>query len=103
MAIRGGDESSVWLEFSFPLGALDHAGIAYWDGRPFFRSDVMDEWLASIGTETFKSASFSLGVIGFDVSGCTDASTLAGELPKTRDIGYLLPQGNVLHYGAANT
>lgn len=62
----------------------------------------MDDWLAAIGIETFKSASFSLGVIGWEVSGCTDASTLAGELPQTRGIGYLLPQGDVLHYGAAN-
>ncbi|MBQ0847227.1 hypothetical protein J8N05_03190 [Streptomyces sp. BH-SS-21] len=103
VAIRGGDESGDWLDFYVPVGALDHAGLAYWDGRPFFRSDVMDEWLAAIGTETFQSASFSLGVIGFEVSGCTDASTLAGRLPRMRDIGYLLPQGNVLHYGAANT
>lgn len=103
VAIRGGDESSDWLDFYVPVGALDHAGIAYWDGRPFFRSKVMDEWLAAIGTETFKSAPFALGVIGFEVSGCTDASTLAGRLPQTRDVGYLLPQGDVLHYGAANT
>lgn len=103
VAIRGGDESSDWLDFYVPVGALDQAGLAYWDGRPFFRSDVMDEWLAAIGAETFKSASFSLGVIGFEVSGCTDASTLAGKLPQRRDIGYLLPQGDVLHYGAANT
>ncbi|MGV9237982.1 hypothetical protein, partial [Streptomyces nigra] len=119
VAIRGGDESSDWLDFYVPLGrvrkvassarragraasgacsrragrapaywlyaggrpvrrecvpgverqaglcghglgALDKAGVAYWDGRPFFRSDVMDEWLAAIGTETFTSTSFSL-------------------------------------------
>jgi hypothetical protein len=103
VAIRGGDESGDWLDFYVPLGALDHAGLAYGDGRPFFRSDVMDDWLAAIGTETYRSAPFGLGVIGFEVSGCTDASTLAGRLPRTRDIGYLLPQGDALHYGAANT
>ncbi|MGD1221526.1 hypothetical protein AB9Q10_24245 [Streptomyces krungchingensis] len=103
VAIRGGDESSDWLDFYIPVGALDHAGIAYWDGRPFFRSNELDSWLAAIGAEAYKSASFSLGVIGFEVSGCADASTLAGKLPQTRDIGYLLPQGDVLHYGAANT
>ncbi|MFJ5138792.1 hypothetical protein [Streptomyces sp. NPDC088707] len=64
---------------------------------------MLDAWLAAIGTATFKSASYRLGVIGFEVSGCTDASTLAGELPKRRDIGYLLPQGDALQYGAANT
>ncbi|MFV6030561.1 hypothetical protein [Streptomyces sp. NPDC056264] len=103
VAIRGGDDSSDWLDFYVPVGAMNQAGLAYWDGRPFFRSEVMDEWLAAIGAETFKSASFSLGVIGFEVSGCTAASTLAGKMPQTRDIGYLLPQGDVLHYGAANT
>ncbi|MFJ4366644.1 hypothetical protein ACIP4S_21050 [Streptomyces chartreusis] len=103
VAIRGGDESSDWLDFYVPVGALDQAGVAYWDGRPFFTSAVMDEWLAAIGVEIFKNASFSLGVIGFEVSGCTEASTLAGVLPQTRDIGYLLPQDDVLHYGAANT
>ncbi len=64
---------------------------------------MMDDWLAGIGSKAFKSAPFSLGVVGFEVSGCTDISMLAGELPQTRDIGYLLPQGDVLHYGAANT
>ncbi|MHA4814170.1 hypothetical protein ACXZ65_07415 [Streptomyces aculeolatus] len=103
VAIRGGDGSSDWLDFYIPLGALDKVGIAYWDGRPFFRSDVLDGWLAAVGAEIFKSASFSLGVIGFEVSGCTDASTLAGRLPQTRDVGYLIPQGDVLRYGAANT
>ncbi|WP_258543877.1 hypothetical protein [Streptomyces ipomoeae] len=103
VAIRGGDESSDWLDFYVPLGTLDHAGIAYWDGRPFFRSAVMDDWLAGIGIETFEQALFSLGVIGFEVSGCADAATLAGRLPEERGIGYLLPQEGVLHYGAANT
>ncbi|AXE86919.1 hypothetical protein [Streptomyces sp. Go-475] len=104
VAIRGGDDSGDWLDFYVPLGALDHAGVAHWDGRPFFRSSVLDDWLATIGAETFKSAPFSLGVIGFEVSGCTNASTLRGKLPQTRGIGYLLPQGDdVLRYGAVNT
>lgn len=102
-AIRGGDENSDWLDFYVPLGTLDKTGIAYWDGRPFFRSAVMDAWLADIGIETFKNAPFSLGVVGADVSGCTDSSTLAGKLPHKRGIGYLLPQGGILQYGAANT
>ncbi|WP_330327463.1 hypothetical protein [Streptomyces pseudovenezuelae] len=50
VAIRGDDESSDWLDFYVPLGALDNAGLAYWDGRPFFRSAVMDDWLAAIPT-----------------------------------------------------
>ncbi|MET7855180.1 hypothetical protein ABZT48_45240 [Streptomyces avermitilis] len=85
------------------MGALDHAGVAYWDGRTFFRSAAMDDWLAAIGTETFRRAPFSLGVIGFEVSVCTSASAMAGRLPQERDIGYLLPRVEVLHHGAANT
>ncbi|MFI9445914.1 MULTISPECIES: hypothetical protein [Streptomyces] len=103
VAVRGGDESSDWLDLYVPVGALDHAGVAYWDGRPFFRSAATDDWLAAVGAEAFRSASFSLGVIGFEASGCTSASTMAGRLPEERDIGYLLPRGEVLHYGAANT
>jgi hypothetical protein len=103
VAIRGGDESSDWLDFYVPVGALEKAGIAYWDGRPFFRSAVMDDWLAVVGTESFRHAPFSLAVIGFDVSGCTEAATLAGRLPAEREIGYLIPNDGVLHYGAANT
>ncbi|MGW6923259.1 hypothetical protein ACWGA9_18625 [Streptomyces sp. NPDC054950] len=51
MAIRGGDETGDWLDFYVPLGALDHAGLEYWDGRSFFSSSVTDDWLAAIGTE----------------------------------------------------
>ncbi|MFI6808755.1 hypothetical protein ACIBO6_27695 [Streptomyces luteogriseus] len=102
VAIRGGDDSSDWLDFYVPAGALDKTGIPYWDGRPFYRSAVMDDWLAGVGTETFERAPFSLGVIGWEVSGCTDAATLAGRLPDERGIGYLLPQEDGLLYGSAN-
>ncbi|MFE3825778.1 hypothetical protein [Streptomyces sp. NPDC059092] len=103
VAIRGGDEGSDWVDFYVPLGVLDKADIPYGDGRPFFRSAVMDDWLAGIGAEAFGRAPFSLGVIGWNVSGCADSATLAGRLPERRDIGYLLPRAGVLHYGAANT
>lgn len=102
VAIRGGDDCSDWLDFYVPAGALDKAGIPYWDGRPFYRSAVLDDWLAGVGTATFERAPFSLGVIGWEVSGCTDAATLAGRLPQERGIGYLLPQEKGLSYGAAN-
>ncbi|MFF8675315.1 hypothetical protein [Streptomyces sp. NPDC015242] len=103
VAVRGGDESSDWLDFYVPAGALDRAGLAYWNGQPFFRSAVMDDWLATIGRETFTRATFSLGVVGFEVSGCSNAATLAGQMPNERSIGYLLPVEGALHYGAANT
>jgi hypothetical protein len=69
----------------------------------FFRSDVMDDWLAAIGRETFAGAAFSLGVVGFEVSGCADAGALAGQMPQERGVGYLPPLGGALRYGAANT
>ncbi|WP_073926434.1 hypothetical protein [Streptomyces sp. CB03911] len=103
VTVRGGTEGSDWLDFYVPVDALDRAGVAYWAGRPFFRSAVMDDWLAAIGTETYGSATFSLGVVGFSVSGCTDAATLAGVLPDERDIGYLLPQDGGVRYAAANS
>jgi hypothetical protein len=34
VAVRGGDESGDWLDFYVPLGALDSAGVTYWDGGP---------------------------------------------------------------------
>lgn len=102
-AVRGGGEGSDWLDFYVPTGALDKAGITYWDGRPCFRSAVIDDWLAGIAVKTFEQVPFSLGVVGWMVSGGADASMLAGELPTERGMGYLVPRGGVLHYGAANT
>ncbi|MER8233230.1 hypothetical protein [Streptomyces sp. NPDC094049] len=99
--VRGGGGSD-WLDFDIPLSALDLAGVAYGDGRPFFRSAVMDDWLAAIGIASFERARFSLGVIGWEVSGTTDAATVAGEMPPKRGIGYLVPHDGALHYGAAN-
>ncbi|CCK25103.1 hypothetical protein BN159_0724 [Streptomyces davaonensis JCM 4913] len=102
VAIRGGDDGSDWLDFYVPLGALDHAGVVYETGGSFYRSGVLDDWLAAVGTRAFDGASFALGVVGYEVSGCADAATLAGELPSVRGIGYLVPRGGVLRYGAAN-
>lgn len=92
-----------WLDFSLPLSALDRAGISYHQsGRQFFRSRLLDDWLAAVGTEAFRTADFLAGYIGFDTSGCADAATLNGRMPQTRGIGYLLPQDGELRYGAAN-
>jgi hypothetical protein len=106
MAVRGdagsGDDSSDWLDFYVPHGALDAVGVATWDGRPFFRSALIDDWLAAIGIEAFRSAPFSCAAVGWEVSGCIDAATLAGELPEKRGVGYLVPRDGVLRYGAAN-
>ncbi|MBC9714538.1 hypothetical protein H9Y04_18435 [Streptomyces sp. TRM66268-LWL] len=101
--IRGGDAGSDWLDFYVPTGALDKAGISYWGGRPFFRSAVVDDWLAGIAAKAFEEAPFSLGIVGWMVSGLAeDAASLAGEMPQKRGMGYLLPRDGVLHYGPAN-
>jgi hypothetical protein len=102
MAVRGGDDSSDWLDFSVPESALDAAGVAYWDGRPFYRSALIDDWLAAIAIEAYRSAPFSCAAVGWEVSGCIDAASLAGELPEKRGVGYLVPRDGVLRYGPAN-
>ncbi|KKD07522.1 hypothetical protein TN53_13280 [Streptomyces sp. WM6386] len=102
MAVRGGGDSSDWLDFYVPTSALDAVGVAYWDGRPFYRSALIDDWLAAIATEVFRSAPFSCAAVGWEVSGSIDAASLAGELPEKRGVGYLVPSDGVLHYGPAN-
>lgn len=102
VTIGNDGESSTWLDFYLPAGALAKAGIACGDAQPFFRSAVLDDWLAAVGIEAFRHAPFRLALIGFEVSGCTDAAALAGRVPDTREMGYLLPQQGVLRYGAAN-
>lgn len=90
---RWANRARVWAGSDAPISAT-------WAGP--WRA-VLDDWLAPIGAKTSKSASFSLGVVGFGVSGCTDASTLAGKMPQTRNVGYLSPQGGALRHGADNT
>ncbi|MDN3027665.1 hypothetical protein [Streptomyces sp. S.PB5] len=114
MAVRGGDEisddsdddssgdSGDWLDFYVPHGALDAVGAATSDGRPFYRSARIDDWLAGIGIEAFRKAPFGCAAVGWEVSGCIDAATPAGELPEKRGVGHLVPRDGVLHYGAAN-
>ncbi|SDL29987.1 hypothetical protein [Streptomyces indicus] len=96
-AVRGGDGSD-WLDLSIPTSELDEAGIEYHaDDQPFFRSAVLDDWLAGIASATFQQASFSLAIVGWMISGGADAAMLAGELPQERAMGYLLPRDGVLH------
>jgi len=100
-AVRGGDDSSDWLAWGVPLSALRQAGVEFEDG-PFFRSAAADEWLADIGQDAFRDAPFSLGLVGWSVSGLTDAETLGGVLPETRGMVHLLPGDGVLRHGAVN-
>ncbi|MFF0140936.1 hypothetical protein ACFYRN_31275 [Streptomyces sp. NPDC005227] len=59
--------------------------------------------LAGIAAEAFKQAPFSLGVVGWTVSGLADSAMPADELPEERGMGYLLPRGGVLRHAAATT
>jgi hypothetical protein len=100
-AIRGGGGSD-WLDFCLSPSSLDHAGVEVGCGTGEHRSAFLDDWLAAVGTRAYAEAPFSLGVIGFEVSGCTDAAHLAGVLPARRGIGYLLPEGGGVRYGPAD-
>ncbi|PWI20949.1 hypothetical protein DI272_41455 [Streptomyces sp. Act143] len=100
-AVRGGDDSGDWLDLGVPLSALRQAGVTFEDG-PYHRSAAADDWLAVIGLDAFRRAPFSLGLVGWSVSGLADAGTLDGVLPAKRGMGYLLPGGGGLRYGAVN-
>ncbi|KUN17089.1 hypothetical protein AQJ23_42555 [Streptomyces antibioticus] len=100
-AVRGGDDSGDWLAFGVPLSALRQAGVEFEDG-PYFRCAAADAWLAGIGQDAYREAAFSLGLVGWSVSGLTDAETLGGVLPEKRGMAYLLPRGGNLRYGAVN-
>jgi len=100
-AVRGGDDSGDWLAFGVPLSALEQAGVEFQDG-PYFRSAAADAWLAGIGQDAYREAAFSLGLVGWSVSGLTDAEMLGGVLPEKRGMAYLLPSGGNLRYGAVN-
>lgn len=101
MAVRGGDDSSDWVNFGVPPKTLEQAGVKFQEG-PFTRSAAADDWLAGIGMEAFREAPFSLGVVGWNVSGLTDSAMLGGVMPEKRGMGCLLPHDGVLHYGAVN-
>lgn len=100
MAVRG-DDGSDWVDFGVPPRALEQAGVAFQEGA-FIRSAAADDWLAGVGMEAFREAPFSLGVIGWNVSGLTDAAYLGGVMPEKRGMGHLLPRDGVVHYGAVN-
>lgn len=94
-----------WLDLYLPMGSL---GTAYpvgpfpfgdesdWSGP--WRSDVED-WLAGVGLWIARSASFRLGLIGFEVSGQQYAADIAvAGIPAQRFIGYLWPASGAMVY-----
>jgi hypothetical protein len=100
------EEGPDWLDFYLPMGSLATAypvagfpfgAEADWPGP--LRYEVED-WLARIGLWIAQSASFQLGIIGFEVSGQVDASEIAAKgIQDERSIGYLWPsKGSVVYY-----
>lgn len=103
--IRDSSDDPDWLDFYLPMGALCSvypAGPfplgteADWPGS--WRFEVED-WLAEIGVCIAQSATFRLGLIGWETSGQTDADDIAVKgIPSQRYYGYLWPSGGTVEY-----
>jgi hypothetical protein len=104
--IREVGDGPDWLGFYLPLGSL---GTAYPAGPFPFGSESdwsgpwrfeVEDWLAELGLCVARSASFRLGLIGFEVSGTRYAADIAAQgIPDERHIGYLWPsRGSVVYY-----
>ena len=99
-------DGSDWLVFYLPMGSLVEAYDV--GGYPFGPPDMLhkewqeplEKWLASMGESVYEVQPFSLGLIGFEVSGEAYADTISTEgIPEKRVIGYLWPSGSrVEHY-----
>ncbi|SNT46749.1 hypothetical protein SAMN05421812_106416 [Asanoa hainanensis] len=101
------DNGPDWLDFYLPLGALGRAeprSEEHMVGDPTGGSASLtwrrpiDDWLADLGARVYDGAGFRLGLIGNEVSGQTDAATLAGDRPTRRRIGYLIPADGQVRY-----
>jgi hypothetical protein len=105
------DNGADWMDFYLPLGALGRAeprSNEHMAGDPDASSASLiwrkpiDGWLADLGTRVYAATDFRLGLIGHEVSGQTDAATIAADLPAHRRIGYLVPSGGQVQYLPAN-
>jgi hypothetical protein len=93
------EEGPDWLDFYIPLGAL---GTAYPVGAYPFGSEPsrhwrapVESWLAQIGLYVASRSSYSLGLIGWEVSGQVYAAEVAAQgVPSERWLGYLWPSDN---------
>lgn len=99
------DDRPDWLCLHLPMGAL---GTAYAvGGYPFEPDvanshqwrDVIDPWLAGIGSRVYDQAPYRLGLIGFDVSGEMYADDIAASgVPARRYPGILWPALSTVTY-----
>jgi len=99
------DDGPDWLGLYLPMGAL---GTAYSvGGYPFEPDvansrqwrDVVDHWLAGIGSRVYDQVAYRLGLIGFDVSGEMYADNIADTgIPACRYFGMLWPTAGAVTY-----
>lgn len=90
------DAGINWLDFYLPMGALESAYDV--GGYPFDEAGVahqkwqvpVDEWLKEIGLYIFSAVPFSLGLIGFEVSGMAYSAQIEKDgIPGERHFAYL--------------
>ncbi len=97
------DAGPVWLGFYIPMGTLEtvFSHLTYSEARTW--REPLDKMLASMGQVVFGRAPFSLGLIGFEVSGDAYANSLQKTgIPSQRLMGYLWPKQGELTYHPAN-
>jgi hypothetical protein len=92
------DDGPDWVDFYLPLGCL---GRSYpCGGFPFGKEEdwpgnwrfELEDWFAGIGLWVAQSASFRVGLIGFEVSGAAYADEIEKDgIPRERFVGYLFP------------
>ena len=96
-----------WLDFCLPLAGLSKA-IPQIGGYPFDRDtgrqwrEPLDTWLAEVGRQLWEHVPFRLAIIGFEVSGMTDAKQLEDGMPDERWVGFLRPSRDDLDYLPVN-
>lgn len=98
------DDDSDWLVFYLPMGSLQTAypvgsfpfGEASWSGP--WRWEVED-WLYGVGLWVARTASYQLGLIGYEVSGQISSTDISARgIPEDRFIGYLWPSAGSVAY-----
>jgi len=101
-------ETTDWLSFCLPIGALARADSrlgTYPFGPDGGRGSLrwrrpIDDWLASVAIGIFAEVQFRLGLIGCEAAGEVEAEQLAmGPAPSY--LGYLWPAGGGLRYEEA--
>ncbi|MBI9051154.1 MAG: hypothetical protein JEZ00_17155 [Anaerolineaceae bacterium] len=102
------EEGFDWVNIYLPMVALSEAYPV--GGYPFDKTKSsknwqksVDEWLAVMGKLVFANVPYSLGLIGYEVSGETDSKEIAEHgIPEVRYITYLHSTGEDLRRYSKN-